>query len=350
LFTNELGILNQEYPVSKYVEPREYSPLQQLFWDCRTEYCIQLLYYAAKIEKYLMNIYEAQKANKDIFHQASLKDVLYVYYKCPQIEKIIQLHSPYNQFTFGLSGCKIIHQADSSWTLSKNSGYLLKRTAFNEEIYEYPNGWEVMAFYLKDDYLKEVFNEFRPHLPLHDLPAPPRDMVIMMDIDERIRHCYTSLIPYFNQTLPLPESILEIKFKELLYNILINPANKPILSYINSLVDGYITPVWEIMEKNFMYDLKLPEYALLTNRSLASFKREFQKHYGISPGKWLTQRRLQRAKRFLETSGKSISDITFENGFTNVSHFSRIFKNHFGKSPIDHRNVFLENKKIRKSK
>ena len=297
-----------------------------------------------------MNIYEVQKNNKDIFHQISLKDVLFVYYKCPQIEKIIQLHSPYSQFTFGLGGRKIIHQAESSWTLSEDSGYLVKRTAFNEEIYEDPNGWEVMAFYLKDDYLKEVYNEFRPHLPLHDLPAPPRDMIIEMDINDRIRNCYTSLIPYFTQTLPLPESILEIKFKELLYNILINPANKPILAYINSLVDGYVTPVWEVMEKNFMYDLKLPEYALLSNRSLASFKREFQRYYGVSPGKWLTRKRLQRAQRFLETSRKSISDITFETGFSNVSHFSRVFKDRFGRSPLEYRNTFLADKKIRLSK
>lgn len=286
-----------------------------------------------------MNIYEVQKANKDIFHQFSVKDVLFVYYKCPQIKKIIQLHSPYNQFTFGVGGRKILHQADKSWTLSKDSGYLVKRTAFNEEIYEDPNGWELMAFYLKDDYLKEVYNEFRPHLPLHDLPALPAEMIIKMEIDDRIRNCYTSLIPYFTQTQPLPESILEIKFKELLYNILINPANKPILSYINSLADGYETPVWEVMEKNFMYDLKLPEYALLSNRSLASFKREFKNYYGTSPGKWLFEKRLNRAKRFLETSQKNISDIAFESGFRNVSHFSRIFKKQFGKSPVTYRNT-----------
>ncbi len=264
--------------------------------------------------------------------------MLFVYYKCPQKEKLIRLYSPYNQFTFAINGKKIFHQADRSWTLSKNSGFLLKRTAFNEEIHEDAVGWELMAFYLKDDYLKAVYDEFRPSLPLTGLPAPPSDMIILMDIDDRIRACYTSLIPYFNQTLPLPETILEIKFKELLYNILVNPANTSILSYINNLVDGYETPVWEIMEKNFMYDLKLSEYALLANRSLASFKRDFYQHYGTSPGKWLREKRLQRARRYLETSQHRVSEIAFENGFSNVSHFSRVFKEYFGKSPADYRN------------
>jgi AraC-like DNA-binding protein len=284
-----------------------------------------------------MNIYEIQKANKEIFTQFSLKGTLFVYYKCPQREKIVQLYSPYNQFTFCLNGRKTFHQADSSLTISKNSGYLLKRTAYHEELWDF-NEWEPMAFYLKDDYLKEIYNEFRPHLPLNDLPNPPKDMIITMDINDQIRECYTSLIPYFYQKLPLPESILEMKFKELLYNILANPANKLILSYINSLADGYTTPLWEIMEKNYMYDLKIAEYALLTNRSIASFKRDFKTYYGISPGKWLTEKRLQRAKMFLETSHKAIGDIVFESGFKNVSHFSRLFKEHFGNSPTSYRN------------
>ena len=287
-----------------------------------------------------LNISEVQQSHSDIFHHFSLKDMLFVYYQCPRKEKLVRLCFPFNQFTFAMKGKKTFHHADRTWTLSKDTGFLLKRTGFNEEIHEEAVGRDLMAFYLKDDYLKAVYNEFRTSLPLTGLPDPPSDMMILMDIDDRIRNCYTSLIPYFNQTLPLPETILALKFKELLYNILVNPANRSILSYIHNLVDGYEIPLWEIMEKNFMYDLKLSEYALLTNRSLTSFKRDFNQHYGISPGKWLRRKRLQRAKRYLETSHHRISEVAFENGFSNVSHFSRVFKSQFGKSPAEYRNSF----------
>ena len=89
-----------------------------------------------------------------------------------------------------------------------------------------------------------------------------------------------------------------------------------------------------------MYGPKLTDYAVMTSKSMASFKRDFQKHYGTSPGKWLTVKRLNRAKRFLETGQKNISDITFKSGFNNVSHFSKVFKEYFGKSPVGHRNTF----------
>jgi AraC-like DNA-binding protein len=284
-----------------------------------------------------MNIYEFHKSNPDIFKQFSIKDILFLYYKCPQKEKILQLHSPYNQFTFSITGRKIFHQGDNTFTVNKNSGFLLRRAAFLQEIDDDIKGWELLAFYLKDDYLKNIFNDFRPHLPLRDLPPPSKKMVILMDINDRIRNCYLSLLPYFNQTVPLPEKILEIKLKELLYNVFINPKNQNILSYINSLVDGHITPIWEVMEANYMYNLKLSEYAQLANRSLSSFKREFEQFYGTTPGKWLTEKRLERAKMFIETTQKTIGEIVFENGFSNLSHFSRVFKNRYGDSPINYR-------------
>jgi AraC-like DNA-binding protein len=91
------------------------------------------------------------------------------------------------------------------------------------------------------------------------------------------------------------------------------------------------------MEANYMYNLKLSEYAQLANRSLSAFKREFAAFYGTSPGKWLAEKRLARAKSQVETTQKSISEIAFENGYENNSHFSRVFKKRYGKSPFHFR-------------
>lgn len=284
-----------------------------------------------------MNVYDLHKSNPDIFKQFSIKDILFLYYHCPQKEKILQLHSPYNQLTFSIAGRRIFHQGDNTYTVNENSGFLLRRAAFLQEMDDTIKGWELMAFYLKDEFLKKIFNEFRPHLPLRNLPSPPNEMVISMDINHRIRDCYLSLIPYFNQKDSLPEEILEIKLKELLYNVFINPKNRNILSYINSIADGNRTPIWEIMEANYMYNLKLTEYAQLANRSLSAFKRDFKEFYASTPGKWLAEKRLKRAKTYVETTPKTISEIAFENGFDNLSHFSRVFKEKYGVAPSYYR-------------
>ena len=163
-------------------------------------------------------------------------------------------------------------------------------------------------------------------------------MVIPRDINDRIRDCYLSLIPYFNQSDSLPEEILEIKLKELLYNVFINPKNWHILSYLSSLADGYETPILEIKEANYMYNLKLSKYAQLTNRSLSAIKRDFTAFYGTSPGKWLAYKRLKRAKLWIATTEKAISEVAFENGFNNLSHFSRVFKAKYSNAPSFYQN------------
>lgn len=284
-----------------------------------------------------MNIYEFHRSNPDIFRQFSIKDILFLYYKCPQKDKILQLHSTYNQFTFSLNGGRIFHQGEHTYHINKDSGFLLRRAGFLQEMSDDILGWKLLAFYIQDDHLRRIFDEFRLDLPLKDLPSSPTEMMIRIHINDRIRNCYESFIPYFHQAAPLPEKIIEIKLKELLYNVFINPENRNVLSYINNLADGQATPIWEIMEANYMYNLKLSEFAQLANRSLSGFKREFEKFYGASPGKWLAQKRLERAKTQIETTHKTIGEIAFENGFENNSHFSRVFKKRYGKSPFHFR-------------
>lgn len=47
--------------------------------------------------------------------------------------------------------------------------------------------------------------------------------------------------------------------------------------------------------------------------------------------------RLDKAKELLKTTSKKIQDISEEIGFQDVTHFSRIFKNHVGVSPKEYR-------------
>jgi len=62
-----------------------------------------------------MNIYDIHKANPDIFTQLTLKDQLFLYYKCPQTDKIIQLYSNHNQLAFTISGKRIMRKGKKKW-------------------------------------------------------------------------------------------------------------------------------------------------------------------------------------------------------------------------------------------
>jgi transcriptional regulator GlxA family with amidase domain len=52
---------------------------------------------------------------------------------------------------------------------------------------------------------------------------------------------------------------------------------------------------------------------------------------------YLLQLRLQRAWHLLKTTDLNVSEIAYDVGFKDASYFSRVFKKHFGGSPIEMR-------------
>jgi transcriptional regulator GlxA family with amidase domain len=77
----------------------------------------------------------------------------------------------------------------------------------------------------------------------------------------------------------------------------------------------------------------LDEYAALCRRSRSTFKRDFKQELGEAPGRWLLRRRLDHAATLLSTSVKSVTEVAFESGFEDVSHFSRAFRQRFRRTP-----------------
>ncbi len=87
------------------------------------------------------------------------------------------------------------------------------------------------------------------------------------------------------------------------------------------------------MEENFTEDLTIEEFANYTGRSLATFKRDFAKISDVTPQKWLIDKRLDKAYEILSTGKANPTDVYYQVGFKNRSHFSLAFKKRFGISP-----------------
>ncbi len=285
----------------------------------------------------MVNTHDDIVAHPETFKQLSVRDLLIVHYRCPQKSRFKQLCNHYNQFTFSLKGERILHQGGKSWILNPQRSYFQRKSAYIQEINN-TEGWEVLVFHIPDEFLIQFANEFMDHLSVDHLPELTSDMFIRVDLNDITRTYFHSMIPYFSQDIPPSEKLLELKFKELLLDILSNPLNKQLIAYILHLNDNIKPPIWQVMEKNYTYNLSLKEYARISSRSLAAFKREFYEYYHITPGKWLTTKRLKHASILLHTTKQSISEIAFNSGFENVSHFSRIFKEKYGLSPLQYRN------------
>lgn len=90
------------------------------------------------------------------------------------------------------------------------------------------------------------------------------------------------------------------------------------------------------LEKNYMNDLTLRDIARFTGRSLSTFKRDFRALSDLTPQRWLMRRRLEAAREMLRRDNKrEVTDVCFEVGFKNLSHFSKLYKRTYGIPPTE---------------
>ena len=88
-----------------------------------------------------------------------------------------------------------------------------------------------------------------------------------------------------------------------------------------------------VVESNSLNKLSLSELAFLSNKSVSTFKRSFEKHFGTSPIKWFQQKRLEHAAYLLGIKGQRASDVYLDAGYENLSNFIQAFKTKYGVTP-----------------
>jgi AraC family transcriptional regulator len=84
-------------------------------------------------------------------------------------------------------------------------------------------------------------------------------------------------------------------------------------------------------------DIKLADLAALIDISPFHFSHQFKQSLGISPYQYLIQQRIERAKRLLLQTDRSILDIALECGFNSHSHLSQKFRQLTGITPKKYR-------------
>lgn len=89
----------------------------------------------------------------------------------------------------------------------------------------------------------------------------------------------------------------------------------------------------EFMQHNFRFNVHLDRFAYLSGRSLATFKRDFQKVFHTTPNKWLQKKRLEEAHYLLQEKKMKPKEVYLEVGFEDLSHFSFAFKKAYGTGP-----------------
>jgi len=98
-------------------------------------------------------------------------------------------------------------------------------------------------------------------------------------------------------------------------------------------VQPKLNEVLELMEANLEEPISLQELADFVHLSRRQLERLFLKSLHCTPSRYYLKLRLDRARRLLKQSSRSIVEITAMCGFVSTTHFSRCYRKYMGVSP-----------------
>lgn len=122
-----------------------------------------------------------------------------------------------------------------------------------------------------------------------------------------------------------------------------HPFEETLLQALHTVVKGEKTykktPAWakelkELLQDHIDTNLSLKEVSKSLDMHPAYLSREFSKHFdALSFGDYIRKLRIEKAIEYLQQPAYTLTEIAYLTGFSDQSHFNRIFKQQTGKTP-----------------
>jgi AraC-like DNA-binding protein len=256
--------------------------------------------------------------------------IFYSYLSSERKEKVCFWNHPTlilqvsGQLVLETSGQKISMNGGEMLLIGKNQVGTLTKTPLPGANYE------TIVISLQEDLLRRIALEEKLEADRKYI-GPPN---ILIPSNEFLQGYFQSIVPYARSSgAAMTDEMGILKVKEGVKLLLL--ALPGLRSFLFGFSQPYKIDLEKFMLSNFHFNIPVERFAQLTGRSLASFKRDFQKTFGSPPRYWLQDKRLQEAKHLIETKHQKPSAIYLDLGFESLSHFSYSFKKKFGKAPTE---------------
>ncbi|MFC4213211.1 helix-turn-helix domain-containing protein [Pedobacter lithocola] len=259
---------------------------------------------------------------------ASLKNQTGILYSCYHKKSSEGEHFiPNHTFGYVISGSSEIFIGGQKFVFGDGEFRFFRRNQLAKYTKYPPQGGEYKSISIIFD--QETLKAVSAEYDLHALKPDGNILGLKLEPKTLLLNYIESLKPYLDNAND--KSLTKIKVKEAILILLqTNPELKNIL--FDFTEPGKID-LEAYMNEHYKFNVDINRFAYLTGRSLATFKRDFEKIYGTSPNRWIQQKRLEDAHYLLKEKGWKSSDVYMEVGFKDFSHFSFAFKKAYGITP-----------------
>lgn len=164
-----------------------------------------------------------------------------------------------------------------------------------------------------------------------------RSLEFMVSVPEK-SNVY-KLFERYVQITESPRLADKMELKAIMFNLIssyINLSSVKDASAIFKIPESLLT-VMTYIEGNLQKELTNETLAEIGNLHPNYFVRIFKEKIGVTPQRYIMQKKMNMAKRLTEETTLSFTEIAAKTGISDSAHFSKAFKTHFGMTPREYR-------------
>ena len=142
------------------------------------------------------------------------------------------------------------------------------------------------------------------------------------------------LFHIFREEHDQKDLLVEMNTSELIVHMLQTESRNLLLkNYWKNVTKSGLAAAVEFISNNLDRSISIKKLADIACMSKASFYRYFNNEFGMSPIEYINQERVKKACRLLADAELNVTDVSFQLGYSGLSHFIKLFKEHTGTTP-----------------
>lgn len=192
---------------------------------------------------------------------------------------------------------------------------------------------KALVFELNDSVVKKVSEKISVDISAN-YDSLQEDRFFCGNINGELGKCLEQLSGIAVKPDKNKEFLLNLYAQELVYYLI---QIKGVQQIINLEQNNPIHKSIQYIQSHITEPISINLLAYNLNMSEANFSNSFKKIMGVTPKEYITNLKLTKAKEMLKN--QNVTEVSYDLGYDNISHFIALFKNRYGITPKQFKSI-----------